>query len=107
MGICPECKQGKCINCGGMAWDDSVDDVGQCSCYVSGHGGDPRPESSSTPTIDRGSTGSSIERIDKYNLQLGGSMGVVVVAGPVTEDRIRGLSPDELERFKQVMGGRA
>lgn len=33
MNECPECKQGKCINCNGLAWDDEKDDVGVCTCY--------------------------------------------------------------------------
>jgi hypothetical protein len=30
--ICPECRNGKHINCDGMAYDDEADDLVLCAC---------------------------------------------------------------------------
>lgn len=29
---CPECAQGKCVNCTGHAWDDRTDALVACLC---------------------------------------------------------------------------
>lgn len=29
---CPECQNGKCVNCTGWAIDETTDDVVSCSC---------------------------------------------------------------------------
>ena len=35
--ICPECDQGKCINCDGTAWNNELDIQVACSCSKQGH----------------------------------------------------------------------
>lgn len=30
--ICPECRQGKHMNCDGHAWDDEADRLTDCGC---------------------------------------------------------------------------
>ena len=32
MTLCPECRDGKCRNCDGRAWDLRVDDFTDCEC---------------------------------------------------------------------------
>jgi hypothetical protein len=36
---CPECQQGKHLNCDGMSWDMVADDEAPCPCEAAGHGG--------------------------------------------------------------------
>lgn len=36
--VCPECVQGKHINCDGQAWDSRVDEITDCQCEHSSHG---------------------------------------------------------------------
>jgi hypothetical protein len=36
--VCPECKQGKCTNCDGVAWNETSDVPDQCACEESLHG---------------------------------------------------------------------
>lgn len=44
---CPECRQGKCVNCTGHAWDDSTDTLVACLC---GHAAPSRTHTrTSTP----------------------------------------------------------
>lgn len=35
--ICPECRQGKHINCTGWAIDPDTDEVGYCACTAPEH----------------------------------------------------------------------
>lgn len=35
--VCPECAQGKHVNCTGDAWDYGADEPTACDCYRSGH----------------------------------------------------------------------
>ena len=30
--ICPDCRDGKCRNCTGAAWDDERDELSTCTC---------------------------------------------------------------------------
>lgn len=30
--VCPECRDGKCRNCTGAAWDDAADELTACGC---------------------------------------------------------------------------
>lgn len=34
---CPECAAGKCINCDGIAYDSSKDELVECDCRKAGH----------------------------------------------------------------------
>lgn len=34
---CPECRQGKHVNCTGWALDEDTDDVVECECAEGGH----------------------------------------------------------------------
>lgn len=35
--VCPECKQGKCVNCSGQAWDTEADEPTDCRCPDESH----------------------------------------------------------------------
>jgi hypothetical protein len=35
---CPECAQGKHVNCDGVAWNTKIDAPDQCACEAAGHG---------------------------------------------------------------------
>ena len=34
---CPECEQGKHVNCDTTAWDPNNDEVTVCPCHMRGH----------------------------------------------------------------------
>lgn len=36
-GPCPECRDGKCVNCDGTTWDFRYDEYTLCPCYEVAH----------------------------------------------------------------------
>lgn len=37
MRVCPECVAGKCRNCNGDAWDQTLDRIDVCDCDLADH----------------------------------------------------------------------
>ena len=37
VATCPECTQGKHVNCDGAAWDDETDTPCPCECWANDH----------------------------------------------------------------------
>jgi hypothetical protein len=35
--VCPECYQGKHVNCDGLSWDFAIDEYVVCPCYRVDH----------------------------------------------------------------------
>lgn len=48
--VCPECRVGKCGNCGTDAFDEVTDEPTVCDCHASGHTGHHQPPARTPPS---------------------------------------------------------
>lgn len=90
---CPDCEQGKHTGCLEKVFDDSdlLDDNWwvPCPCAERGHTKKPMEI--------------QIERKNKYNIVID---GFEIRATDEQLSRIRSLHPDQLTRFRKIMGGK-